>query len=226
MLGGTPRHALWFYGADAIDDDESNSHQNDCDGGWYGLDPHIVQLAPRGVRVSNNVGTIRTLTTGTAPTSWEDVCNDMASVEDVPPATATAASIPSYRWQVQLTNSYLTSLHTSPTGITHPNHKRAIPLSKLDPSCALGFYIRNRSDFIYLRQLIRNLKNKQHQNKLPDVITVMTRTPRYELEDCSARVLMNDSVDCGLDGFAMSSDDVEREEENDNDDDDDDFVLI
>jgi hypothetical protein len=29
-----------------------------------------------------------------------------------------------------------------------------------------------------------------------------------------------------LDGFAMPSDDVEREEENDNDDDDDDFVLI
>ena len=111
--------------------------------------------------------------------------------------------------------------------MTHSNHKRAIPLSKLDPSCALGFYIRNRDDFIHLCQLIRKLGTDelQRQNKLPDVITVMTRTPRYELDDCSAGVL-NDSVDCGLDGFAMSSDDVECEEENDNDDDDDDFVLI
>jgi len=234
MLGGTPRHALWFYGADAIDGG-NNDHQ-DYDGGWYGLDPHIVQLAPRGVRVSN-AGTTRS-SSAAAPT-WEDVCNDMESVEETqppPPTTTTttttipttATSIPTYRWQVQLTNSYLTSLHTSPTGVTHPNHKRAIPLSKLDPSCALGFYIRNRDDFIHLRQLIRKLGTDelQRQNKLPDVITVMTRTPRYELDDCSAGVL-NDSVDCGLDGFAMSSDDVEREEENDkDDDDDDDFVLI
>ena len=231
MLGGTPRHALWFYGVDAVDD--SNNDHQDYDGGWYGLDPHIVQLAPRGVRVSN-AGTTRT-SSAAAPT-WEDVCNDMASVEETPPPTTTttttipttATSIPTYRWQVQLTNSYLTSLHTSPTGVTHPNHKRAISLSKLDPSCALGFYIRNRDDFIHLRQLIRKLGTDelQRQNKLPDVITVMARTPRYELDDCSAGVL-NDSVDCGLDGFAMSSDDVECEGENDNDDDDDDdFVLI
>ena len=230
MLGGTPRHALWFYGADAIDGG-NNDHQ-DYDGGWYGLDPHIVQLAPRGVRVSN-AGTTRT-SSAAAPT-WEDVCNDMESVEETQPPTTTttttipttATSIPTYRWQVQLTNSYLTSLHTSPTGVTHSNHKRAIPLSKLDPSCALGFYIRNRDDFIHLCQLIRKLGTDelQRQNKLLDVITVMTRTPRYELDDCSAGVL-NDSVDCGLDGFAMSSDDVECEEENDNDDDDDDFVLI
>lgn len=47
MLGGTPRHALWFYGAEDV------AMTTDKDavrvGGWYGLDPHTTQPAPRGV---------------------------------------------------------------------------------------------------------------------------------------------------------------------------------
>ena len=47
MLGGTPRHALWFYGAE----DVALTAAKDAVrvGGWYGLDPHTTQPAPRGV---------------------------------------------------------------------------------------------------------------------------------------------------------------------------------
>merc|ERR1712157_666894 len=97
MLGGTPRHALWFY---AADESSVSPHddQQDC-GGLYGLDPHTVQAAPRGTKI------MRTDT---------GINNDDERVEL------------DYRWQVQLTDSYLRSLHISTT-TTHPNHHKPIP---------------------------------------------------------------------------------------------------
>jgi len=97
MVGGTPRHALWFYGAD--------------DGGrWYGLDPHVVQPAPRGT-------------------------------------LAPAAAGRDGRWRADLTDAYLRSLRADgPAGPRHPNNHRPLPLSGLDPSVALGFYVRDRDD--------------------------------------------------------------------------------
>jgi len=230
MLGGTPRHALWFYGADAVEPpprgssssskDDKNDTTDDSaggiEGGWYGLDPHTVQLAPRGTRVLSNTKT--------------------ANEADV------ANGPPTYLWQVQLTDTYLRSLHFSPM-TTHPNHGRSIPLSGLDPSCALGFYLRDHADFSDFKNSIRSLRDEHcRPNKLPEVVTVLKRTPDYEADVSSAvRGMMSvasgrcrqhgggvGEVDTDLDGFSMQSEDeddgIAQEEEDD--DDDDDFVLI
>ena len=204
MLGGTPRHALFFYGADAVDPPSSsdNTGEQDDVGGWYGLDPHTVQMAPRGTQILCNNGSTNT-TTKTAPR---------------------------YQWQVQLTDSYLRSLHFS-SSTSHANHERSIPLSNLDPSCALGFYIHDYSDFVHFQRLLKGLSTEHCKpNKLPEIITVSDKTPNYEV-DVSAAI--NDmirtegngvvKINDDIDGFSMQS---EEDNAHDDDDDDDDFVLI
>ncbi|KAL3803624.1 hypothetical protein ACHAW5_006386 [Stephanodiscus triporus] len=135
---------------------------------------------------------------------------------------------PDHRWQVQLTGPYLRSLHTS-SAITHPNHERPISLSSLDPSCALGFYVRDRDDFARFLRSIESLTAEHcRPNGLPEIVTVAERTPNYELDVSSAISEMigrggaRDVADC-LDGFSMQSDAAHEEDDND---DDDDFVLI
>ncbi|KAL7452909.1 hypothetical protein ACHAWC_004611 [Mediolabrus comicus] len=180
MLGGTPRHALWFYGADAVE------MANGC-GGWYGLDPHTVQIAPRGTQTLVN-------------------------------EEGNSNKEPQYQWDPQLTESYLRSLHLSENA-SHFNHERAIPLSNLDPSCALGFYLRDSEDFCHFLSLLDSLaKDYCRPNKLPEIITVVEKTPNYE-----------DGVSSAMDNDGMDDFSVENEEnivDKDNDDDDDDFVLI
>lgn len=229
MLGGTPRHALWFYGADAVDppparrrigaaegedDDDSVVDHQDGDGGWYGLDPHVVQPAPRGTRVL----------VGKRMSTTKDDGED-ASGSDA------ALMTPDHRWQVQLTGPYLRFLHAS-SAVTHPNNERPISLSSLDPSCAIGFYVRDRNDFAHFRRSIESLTAKHcRPNGLPEIVTVAERTPNYELDVSSAISEMigkggAGDMSCiaeGLDGFSMQSDAAQEEDDND---DDDDFVLI
>jgi len=205
MLGGTPRHALFFYGADAVDlpSSDDNTGEQDYVGGWYGLDPHTVQMAPRGTQV---------------------LCNNMNT-------NTTTKTAPRYQWQVQLTDSYLRSLHFSST-TSHANHERSIPLSNLDPSCALGFYIHDYFDFVHFQRLLKELSTEHCKpNKLSEIITVSDKTPNYEVDVSAA---LNDmirtegngvvKINDDIDGFSMQSD--EDNDRNDDDDDDDDFVLI
>ena len=219
MLGGTPRHALWFYGADAVDptttssdNDESKNKESDARsavvGGWYGLDPHTVQLAPRGTRVL-------------VETNDDNNTNN---------------TTPQYKWQVQITDTYLRSLHyaSNGNGPTHANHTKSIPLSNLDPSCALGFYIHDYTDFVHFQALLKELKNEHCKpNKLPEIISVLEKTPNYKVDVSSAihDMIGNKATtttgddDIDIDGFSMHSDEGDGADK-DNDDDDDDFVLI
>jgi hypothetical protein len=214
---------------DQEDDEDSDDDRDSGDGGWYGLDPHVVQLAPRGTRV---------LVKGTRSSTTVDDDDDDDPKDAVDATTTITTVIPNHRWQVQLTESYLRSLHISST-VTHANHRRSIPLSKLDPSCALGFYVRDHSDFVRFKRSIEALSVEHcRPNLLPEIVTISERTPNYELDVSSA---INDMigggggigavstggggkssriVDC-LDGFSMKNDVVDEE-----DDDDDDFVLI
>ena len=195
MLGGTPRHALWFYGADAVDHTPSpdDGIDQDCAFGWYGLDPHTVQQAPRGIQIP---------------------------LDKTKSANNEARTLTRSRWQVQLTDEYLRSLHCSPnttTGASHPNHQRPIPLSNLDPSCALGFYIRDSSDLTHFRSLLKGLSEEHCRlNKLPEVMTVLEKTPNYDVDGVGSVVAD------GLDGFSMQSEEDAKHEDYD----DDDFVLI
>jgi hypothetical protein len=196
---------------DGDDRDDGGGGVGEC--GWYGLDPHVVQPAPRGSRVGGG------------------------------PSDSAGTTTDHRRWRVHLTDSYLRSLRaysSSAGGPSHPNHERAIPLSSLDPSCALGFYVRDRSDFDAFRKSIELLSAGHcRPNGLPEIMTVAERTPNYELDVSSAIGGMIGRGGSGVggigvgiggdksrdaecsDGFSMQSD-ADREE----DDDDDDFVLI
>ncbi|KAL7472220.1 hypothetical protein ACHAXS_012544 [Conticribra weissflogii] len=236
MLGGTPRHALWFYGADDV-----SPNATEC-GGLYGLDPHVTQPAPRGTRVlfSSSGGNANE---NGVPSSAQTFGNNGS--EENHKGTVNDDPTRCFRWQVQLTETYLRSLHTSPTTNSHFNHHKPIPLSKLDPSCALGFYFRDYSDFCDFRRRLDKL-TKEHcrPNKLPEIVTVMERTPNYDADVSAAmkdmmlggRSKISRGCDDGvgvcaniedLDGFSVQSEEGKKDElMSEGDDDDDDYVLL
>ncbi|KAL3800637.1 hypothetical protein HJC23_006099 [Cyclotella cryptica] len=139
-----------------------------------------------------------------------------------------------YHWRAHLNENYLRSLHISPT-TSHPNHDKSIPLSKLDPSLALGFYFRNQSDFTAFRESLNALNTLCRRNKLPEVVTVLDKAPNYEVDVSAVMKNMalnngkcrevNARLDDDLDGFSIKSDEVGLNEDED-DLDDDEYVLV
>lgn len=196
MLGGTARHALWFYGADAaeVPGSEREGGAEPARPGWYGLDPHTVQPAPRGTRVLAGGG----------------------DGDGQPPR---------HRWRAQLTDTYLRSLHVSAAS-THANHAGPLPLADLDPSCALGFYVRDGADLGRLRRSLEDL-NEGHcrPHGLPTIVTAREHTPDYEgaVDAIGGVDGAGDATGVDLDRFSMKS---EEEEDKIEDDDDDSFVLV
>jgi cysteine protease ATG4 len=191
MLGGTPRHALWFYGAEdvALTSDGTNA------GGWYGLDPHTTQPAPRG---------------------------ELEKIQS--PASGTKKQI--YRWKVNLNESYLRSLHIG--SASHSNHEKAIPLSNLDPTLALGFYFANHDDFASFQTSLHELNSECKKSNLPAIISVTEKSPNYEgdVGEVMKNMALNKegALEDDLDGFSMKSEEDVLEE--DNDDEEDEYVLV
>lgn len=223
MLGGTPRHALWFYGADDVGLLPSEEGKED-DGGWYGLDPHVVQTAPRGELIELSSIFDNDSVNNTASASNDTRLNNINN----------SRTNKRYRWRVHLDETYLRSLHISPT-TSHSNHEKSIPLSKLDPSLALGFYFHNHTDFASFRESLNALNTLCRKNKLPELVTVLDKAPNYEV-DVSA-FMKNMSLTKGrcrevnarseedLDGFSIKSEEDGFNEEQD-DVDDDEYVLV
>ena len=199
MLGGTPRHALWFYGAADTPlsmNEEMNSEDNIGD--WYGLDPHTTQSAPQG-----------DLEKVTIPVCYDD---------------ATKGNRKVYRWKVNLSESYLRSLHIG--AASHSNHDKAIPLSKLDPTLALGFYFANHDDFTSFRQSLHSLNAECKRNNLPCILSILDKSPNYEMdvgEVMKNMALNNKSCEDDIDGFSINS---EEEVANEEEDDDDEYVMV
>ncbi|KAL3798493.1 hypothetical protein ACHAWO_011168 [Cyclotella atomus] len=193
MLGGTPRHALWFYGAEDVAMTPDGNADNA--GGWYGLDPHTTQPAPRG--------------------KLEEI-NDSAN----------GSKKQIYKWKVNLNESYLRSLHIG--GASHSNHEKAIPLSNLDPTLALGFYFANHDDFASFQTSLHDLNSECKKSKAPAVISVLEKSPNYEVDvgEVMKHLALNkeDALEDELDGFSMKSEEDILEE--DNDDDEDEYVLV
>lgn len=159
VLGGRPRGARWFYGANS---DGSK---------LFGLDPHTVQTAPHRQMVTTNVGTRVRI--------------------------------------IAFTEEYLRSVHT--------NYPDEIAMSRMDPSMALGFYCRDRSDFEDLCSVLASWK-EQHVD-LPQLFTVEDSVPDYTANVSSA---MNEMIH-DEDGFA---DAFEDELDEDNASDEDEYVML
>jgi len=155
VIGGYPRHALWFYGA------QSDGSK------LYGLDPHTIQSSPSRRRLKPE----EELRTGNTK-----------------------------QYQVQLSDAYLRSFQCQ--------NPRRVEASKIDPSLALGFYCRDRTDFEAFCTAIKMEKD------FPALFSIADAKPDYSADVSSAMVEM-----------MMGSSSQLGEGEADGDDDDD-YVML
>jgi len=155
FVGGYPRHALWFYGA------QSDGSK------LYGLDPHTIQSSPSRRRLKPE----EELRTGSTK-----------------------------QYQVQLSDGYLRSAQCQ--------NPRRVEASKIDPSLALGFYCRDRTDFEAFCTAIKMEK------EFPALFSIADAKPDYSADVSSAMVEM-----------MMGSSSQLGEGEADGDDDDD-YVML
>lgn len=80
-------------------------------------------------------------------------------------------------------------------------------MSNLDPSCALGFYIHDYSDFVHFQSLLKELSTEHCKpNKLPEIVTVLDKTPNYEV-DVSAAI--NDMIRTEGNGVVKIEEDID-----------------
>lgn len=161
-LGGSPRHALWFYGANS---DGTKLH---------GLDPHTIQSAPH-----------RSL----VPSEERKNMNK--------------------EYEVHLTDDYLRSLNC-----TNPS---TLDFNKIDPSLALGFYCRDRSDFEMLWGSLLDLKEQGKKQNLPELFCMETTAPDYSADISMAMVEMMSSVSNG---------DIDHDFKENEDSDEDDYIML
>jgi cysteine protease ATG4 len=136
FLGGSPRHALWFYGASS---DGSKV---------FGLDPHTVQRAPGRRRLN---------------------------VEELEQTNGKTH-------QVLLSDEYLRSVNCP--------FVSTMDMIKIDPSLALGFYIRDEEDFEVFRN---NIAHMPH----PELFTIAMERPDYTA-DLDMMDLVNANDDNGI----------------------------
>ena len=112
------------------------------------------------------------------------------------------------QYQVQLTDEYLRSLNCPSIS--------SMDMSRIDPSLALGFYCRDRSDFELLCASLENMKTNDETKNFPSIFSVGEARPDYNADLSSAMVDMMMGCD------SSQKDDDDHEIAND----DDDFVMI
>lgn len=176
FLGGTPRHALWFYGASS-------------DGTKvYGLDPHTVQDTPQRRRAAAANG------------------REAGSNRDA--------------FEIILSDEYLRSVHC-----THPS---TMEMSRIDPSLALAFYCRNRSDFDDLCAALDDMKAEGKKYKIPELFCVADAAPDYCANVSSALVdmMMSSSIGHLGGGGGGGFDDDFADDGGVSDSDDEEYVML
>jgi len=103
---------------------------------------------------------------------------------------------------IDLTNEYMASVHTPYPDI--------LDLHRMDPSIAIGFYCRNRKEFIDLQKALTN------PNTAPKVVSFVDKVPNYMMSPAVNDMMLNDpDIDDAFD------DPVEDELS-----DEDDYVLL
>jgi cysteine protease ATG4 len=127
---------------------------------------------------------------------------------------------------VDLSEEYLRSIHTT--------YQEIVPIGRMDPSIAMGFYCRTKKDFADLETALEQIQQQQHdQDKNPpDLFTWADRAPDYMNASSSSNTAMNDmlldSVLDEHDGLSTSS--VPQQQQlgypDDDGSDEDDFVML
>ena len=103
---------------------------------------------------------------------------------------------------IDLTDEYIASVHTA--------YPEIFNLNRMDPSIALGFYCRNRKDFVDLQESLTRLNP---DSSAPKLVSFVDKVPNY-----MSSVPMDDMI-LGLhDDFDNAQDDEVSDE--------DDYVLL
>ena len=100
---------------------------------------------------------------------------------------------------VQLSDAYIKSVHTS--------YPEVFPIERMDPSLVIGFFCRNKSDFL---ELERGLRLQSETGDFPYLFSVEAKAPDYQTSEAQDQLLGDLDVD------SVAPDDNE----------DDDFVLL
>jgi len=107
---------------------------------------------------------------------------------------------------IDLTDEYLASVHSP-----YPD---VMDLNRIDPSIALGFYCRDRKDFLELQKALTNPKcrNKSSESQL---VSFVDKVPNY-----MSSTLVNDMIqdDDDLDCFDGEFDNPQKDEFSDEED--------
>eukprot|EP00744_Colponema_vietnamica_P020550 GILI01029223.1.p1 GENE.GILI01029223.1~~GILI01029223.1.p1 ORF type:complete len:234 (-),score=50.15 GILI01029223.1:96-797(-) len=162
MIGGKPRFSLYFVGFQGED--------------LIYLDPHFVQP-------SFNVGLGHQKKEKGANSNKTSPSASFSSRGGRAPPSASASpasssSTPSSSSSVADPSALLASLTLETLSSHRCTKPRKIPLCRVDPSLAIGFYIKDEADFV---DFSRRLKEAQSGSSYAETfITLMETTPDYQ----------------------------------------------
>jgi cysteine protease ATG4 len=105
---------------------------------------------------------------------------------------------------IDLTDEYLASVHTA--------YPELLDLNRMDPSIALGFYCRNRKDFIDLEDA---LTRTNPNSSVPKLVSFLDKLPNYMSSVSANDMMLHDLDDDGV--FDDPQDEISDE---------DDYVLL
>jgi len=111
---------------------------------------------------------------------------------------------------VDISEEYLRSVHTT--------NQEAVPLVRMDPSIALGFYCRTRQDLEQIQDLMARWKT-MHPD-LPEMFSFADTSPDYANGGVSSS-MMDDLI-----GGDMAGSSLLDAEDDESSDDDDEYVLL
>ena len=109
---------------------------------------------------------------------------------------------------VDVSEEYLRSIHTT--------SQESVPLLRMDPSVALGFYCRTPQEFHQIQELMQGFKAANPN--LPEIFTISESSPDYASGDMVSSSMMDDLLDGARDGSSLM--------DNDSEDTDDEYVML
>lgn len=104
---------------------------------------------------------------------------------------------------VDVSEQYLRSIHTT--------NQETVPLLRMDPSIALGFYCRTPQELQHLQDLMHAFK-KANPN-LPEIFTIAESSPDYAADDMVSSSMMDDLLASGREEGSLLDDDSEDTDE-------------
>lgn len=109
---------------------------------------------------------------------------------------------------VDVSEEYLRSIHTT--------SQETVPILRMDPSVALGFYCRTPVEFQQIQDLLQAFKTSNPN--LPELFTISESSPDYVSGDMGSSSMIDELLDGGREGSLLDNDS--------GDDTDDEYVML